>query len=180
MRRRLLVHVDSSDSSREVSTQAIDIAARSRAEVRFLYRETGRAAQRAMGGFDGTPDDWLDVARELGYATLRRALAASLRAGVVCDSRYSEGELADGPAAVERAALSWRADIVVMGDSEAACNAPSSARPERVGRVFDLPLTALLVHFANDGAAHRVEEKRQVRLRFVDFGDLDGTSLLAA
>jgi nucleotide-binding universal stress UspA family protein len=176
MCRRLLVHLEANDLSREVLIQAIQIAKRTGATVRCFYLQTGHGGRCPARDRAGTPEEGRVAARVLGHATLRRAQSAALEAGVPSEGVYSDDASVGALEAIRMAAVSWNADLVLMADCGLASSEPHRARrwplPPRPG----LSLNVLLVHVAGSDAGPRIDRPGRAVVRFADFGEFEGAS----
>ena len=111
--RRLLVAVDDSAAALRAVDIAVRLAAASGAEVRFVHVTGDGTLRRALapGGEGALPDR---VGRGV-EALLDRVAAQAREAGVPCSVRALAGE---PEAEVIAQALSWGADLVVIGRSQ--------------------------------------------------------------
>lgn len=115
--RRIMVPVDGSPLAEAAVEEAVALAVRLNAHVRFVHVADPRALlfDRAHAHAHGTAGALIKSQRAQGELILRRAVERAQSRGVGCDSAL----LFDPPARVSdllvRAAAAWHADLVVMG-----------------------------------------------------------------
>lgn len=116
--RRIMVPVDGSPLAESAVEEAVALAARLNAHVRFVHVTDPRAllfGRAHAHAAHATAGALIKAQRAQGELILRRAVERAQSRGVGCDSAL----LFDPPARVSdllvRAAAAWRADLVVMG-----------------------------------------------------------------
>jgi len=118
MYRRILVPVSASDASDRAVLEAVRLARRDSAVLRFVHILDSALVVKETASFCGTIDEFLEL---LGSFDLDNRVLVEIarrqaaRAGVACVSATHRCDSGDMSEIVVAQALAWRADVIVMG-----------------------------------------------------------------